>query len=41
VIGEPFGGLAEEWPDCRAIREKIENEQKIRKWFQDLTTVNT
>ena len=25
VIGERFGGLAEEWPDCRAIREKIEN----------------
>jgi hypothetical protein len=27
--------------DRKAIREKIETEPKIRKWFQDLTTINT
>jgi chromosomal replication initiation ATPase DnaA len=43
MIGERFGGLDEGLVsrDCRAIRAKIENEPKIRKWFQDLTTVNT
>jgi REP-associated tyrosine transposase len=43
MIGERFGGLDEGLVsrDRRAIREKIENEPKIRKWFQDLTTVNT
>jgi hypothetical protein len=43
MIGERFGGLDEGLVsrDCRAIREKIETEPKIRKWFQDLVTVNT
>jgi hypothetical protein len=27
--------------DRRAIREKIETEPKIRKWFQDLTKAST
>jgi hypothetical protein len=27
--------------DHRAIREKIETETKIRKWFQDLTRLST
>ena len=27
--------------DRRAIREKIETEPKIRKWFQDLTRLST
>ena len=43
MIGERFGGLDEGLVsrDCRAIREKIETEPKIRKWFQDLATVIT
>jgi chromosomal replication initiation ATPase DnaA len=43
MIGERFGGLDDGVVsrDCRAIREKIETEPKIRKWFQDLVTVNT
>jgi putative transposase len=38
MIGERFGGLDEGLVsrDRRAIREKIETEPKIRKWFQDL-----
>jgi len=27
--------------DRKAIREKIETEPKIRKWFQDLATIST
>ena len=40
MIAERFGGLDEGLVsrDRRAIREKIETEPKIRKWFQDLTT---
>jgi hypothetical protein len=39
MIGERFGGLDEGLisRDRRAIREKIESEPKIRKWFQDLS----
>jgi putative transposase len=39
LIGERFGGLDEGLVsrDRRAIREKIETEPKIRKWFQDLS----
>jgi hypothetical protein len=33
------GGLVSR--DRRAIREKIETEPKIRKWFQDLTRLST
>jgi chromosomal replication initiation ATPase DnaA len=38
AIGERFGGLDEGLisRDRRAIREKIETEPRIRKWFQDL-----
>ena len=41
MIGERFGGLDEGLVsrDCRAIREKIETEPKIRKWLQDLAMV--
>ena len=37
MFGERFGGLDEGIVsrDHRAIREKIETESKIRKWFQD------
>ena len=40
MIGERFGGLDEGLVsrDRRAIREKIETEAKIRKWFHDLDT---
>jgi len=40
MIGERLGGLDEGLVsrDRRAIREKIETEPKIRKWFQDLST---
>jgi putative transposase len=43
MIGERFGGLDEGLVsrDCRAIREKIETEPKIRKWFQDLSRLST
>jgi chromosomal replication initiation ATPase DnaA len=43
MIAERFGGLDEGLVsrDRRAIREKIETEPKIRKWFQDLTTLST
>jgi REP element-mobilizing transposase RayT len=43
IIGERFGGLDEGMVsrDCRAIREKIETEPKIRKWFQDLSRLST
>lgn len=43
MIGERFGGLDEGLVsrDRKAIREKIEAEPKIRKWFQDLSTVST
>jgi hypothetical protein len=42
-IGERRGGLDEGLVsrDRRAIRDKIETEPKIRKWFQDLATVIT
>jgi hypothetical protein len=42
-IGERFGGLDEGLVSRhrRAIREKIETESKIRKWFQDLTRLST
>ena len=35
------GGLMTVSRDCRAIREKIEIEPKIRKWFQDLSRLST
>jgi len=43
MIAERFGGLDEGLVsrDRRAIREKIETEPKIRKWFQDLAMVST
>jgi putative transposase len=43
VIAERFGGLDEGLVsrDRRAIREKIETEPKIRKWFQDLARLST
>jgi hypothetical protein len=43
MIGERFRRLDEGLVsgDRRAIREKIETEPKIRKWFQDPATVNT
>jgi putative transposase len=43
MIAERFGGLDEGLVsrDCRAIREKIETEPKIRKWFQDLARLST
>ena len=39
IIGERFGGLDEGLVsrDRRAIREKIETEPKVRKWFHDLS----
>ena len=39
LLAERFGGLDEGLVShCRrAIREKIETEPEIRKWFQDLT----
>jgi REP-associated tyrosine transposase len=39
IIGERFGGLDEGLVsrDRRAIREKIESDPKIRKWFHDLS----
>jgi hypothetical protein len=39
MIAEWFGSLDEGLVsrDRRAIREKIETELKIQKWFQDLT----
>jgi hypothetical protein len=43
TIAEQFGvsdkGLVSR--DRRAIREKIETEPKIRKWFQDVTRLST
>ena len=43
MIGERFGGLDEGLVsrDRRAIREKIETEPKIQKWFRDLTRLST
>jgi hypothetical protein len=43
MIAERFGGLDEGLVsrDRRVIREKIETEPKIRKWFQDLTRLST
>jgi hypothetical protein len=43
MIAERFGGLDDGLVsrDRRAIREKIETEPKIRKWFQDLTRLST
>jgi hypothetical protein len=43
MIGERFAGLDEKLVsrDCKAIREKIETEPKIRKWFQDLAPAST
>jgi hypothetical protein len=43
LIAERFGDLDEGLVsrDRRAIREEIETEPKIRKWFQDLTTLST
>jgi chromosomal replication initiation ATPase DnaA len=41
MIGDRFGvdeGLVS--PDRKAIREKIETEPKIRKWFRDFATVS-
>ena len=43
MIGELFTGLDEGLlsRDRRAIREKIETEVKIRKWFQDIVKLST
>jgi hypothetical protein len=43
MIAERVGGLDEGLVsrDRRAIREKIETEPKIRKWFQDITGLST
>jgi hypothetical protein len=43
MIAERFGGLDEGLVsrDRKAIREKIETQPKIRKWFQDLTRPST
>ena len=43
MIAERFGGLHERLVsrDRRPIREKIETQPKIRKWFQDLTGLST
>lgn len=43
VMSERFGGLDEGLVsrDRRAIREKIETEPKIRKWFQDIVRLST
>jgi len=43
MIGERFGGLDEGLVsrDRRSIREKIETEPKVRKWFQDLVKLST
>jgi hypothetical protein len=43
MIGERFGRLDEGLVsrDRRAVRKKIEAEAKIRKWFQDLSRLNT
>ena len=43
MIAERFGGLDEGLVsrDRRAIREKIETEPKIQKWFQDLARLST
>jgi hypothetical protein len=43
MITEQFGSLDEGLVgrDRRAIREKIETEPKIRKWFQNLTRLST
>jgi hypothetical protein len=43
MIAKRFGGLDEGLVSRhrRAIREKIETESKIRKWFQDLTRLST
>jgi hypothetical protein len=43
LIAERFGGLDDGSMshDHRAIREKIETEPKIRKWFQELTRRST
>ena len=42
MIAERFGGLDEGLVsrDRRAIREKIETEPTIRKWFQNLTRLS-
>ena len=42
MIAERFGGLDEGLVsrDRRAIREKIETEPKIRKWFQNLISLS-
>ena len=43
MITKRFRGLDERLVsrDRGAIREKIETEPKIRKWFQDLTRLST
>ena len=43
MIAERLGGLDEGLVsrDRRAIREKIETEAKIRKWFRDIVTLST
>jgi hypothetical protein len=43
MVAERLGGLDEGLVsrDRRAIREKIETGSKIRKWFQDFTTLST
>jgi hypothetical protein len=43
LIAEWFGSLDDAFASCdhRAIREKIETELKIRKWFQNLTRLST
>ena len=43
MIAERFAGLDEGLVsrERKAIREKIETEPKIRKWFQDLARLST
>jgi hypothetical protein len=43
MIATRLGGLDERLVSCdrRAIREKMETEPKIRKWFQDLTRLSS
>ena len=43
MIGERLGNLDEGLVsrDCRAIRAKIKNDPKIRKWFEEIVAVST
>ena len=43
MIGERLGNLDEGLVsrDCRAIRAKIKNDPKIRKWFEEIVAVSS